>query len=352
MRKNMEGRPGKKITIVDLAWRLGISPATVSNALTGERYVKKETIERVKKIVKELDYKPNIIAKALRSKKRNIIGLLTPNINNPFTAEIISGVEDVLSKNNYILVINSTHYKKEAEIEAVEQLNSLLVGGFIFVGGISDFSHVSLIISKNVPVVLINREITKSKYTEIIVDYKRAVKKIISYLLKKGHTRIGYVGWKNNSALISKEKYVGYIEGLKENNLKENKNFIFVKDDIPVRVFRDYRQYAKEIYSSIIKEKITALIVQTDPIALVIMDTFHRLKMNIGNDISIVGLGNIRQSQISFPPLTTVHLPKIRMGRFGAEVLLELMSKGINKKQTIYLRSTLIERDSVKDISK
>jgi DNA-binding LacI/PurR family transcriptional regulator len=84
-------KPGGKIkaTIVDIAKRLGLSPATVSNALTGERYVKKETIEKVKKLVKELDYKPNIIARALRSKKRNIVGLLTPNINNLLTAEIV-----------------------------------------------------------------------------------------------------------------------------------------------------------------------------------------------------------------------------------------------------------------------
>jgi len=121
-------KPGGKIkvTIVDIVKKMGVSPATVSNALTGERYVEKETIEKVKKLVKELDYKPNIIARALRSKKRNIVGLLTPNINNPFTAEIISGVEDVISKNNYILVINSTRYNKEKEVEAVEQLSNYL----------------------------------------------------------------------------------------------------------------------------------------------------------------------------------------------------------------------------------
>jgi len=88
MSRNKHG--GKiKVTIVDIAKRLGLSPATVSNALTGERYVRKETIEKVKKLVKELDYKPNIITRALRSKKRNIVGLLTPNINNLFTAEIV-----------------------------------------------------------------------------------------------------------------------------------------------------------------------------------------------------------------------------------------------------------------------
>ena len=88
MSRNKHG--GKiKVTIVDIAKRLGLSSATVSNALTGERYVKKETIEKVKKLVKELDYKPNIITRALRSKKRNIVGLLTPNINNLFIAEIV-----------------------------------------------------------------------------------------------------------------------------------------------------------------------------------------------------------------------------------------------------------------------
>jgi len=342
----------KKITIIDIAKKLGISPATVSNALTGERYVKKETIEKVKKMVEELHYSPNIIARALRGKKRNIIGLLTSNINNPFNAEIISGVEDVLNKKDYILVLNSTRFDAEIEKKAVMQLNNLLVDGLVFVGGMSDFSHVELVIPQNTPVVLINRKITGSRFTDIAVDYKGAFRKIVEYLHESGHQRIGYVGWQKDSSIIPEEKLWGFTEGLDRVGISENKRNIFLKNNIPIREFREYREFAREIYPLIEQEGITSLVAQTDNIALGLISGLNTPKVRIPDDISIVGCGNIAMSGSSSPPITTVHLPKIRMGRFGAEVLLGLMSKGKNKKQTIYLKTTLIKRESVRDISK
>jgi LacI family transcriptional regulator len=344
-------RDSKKITILDIAKRLGISPATVSNALTGERYVKKETIEKVKKLAVDLDYRPNFIARALRSKKRNIIGLITSNIRNPFYAEVISGVEDILSKKDYILVINSTSFNKDTEVKGVKQFNNLLVDGFIFVGGLSDFTHIHQLLSMDTPVVLINRRITGSKYTEITIDYKKAMTKMVDFLSDKGHKVIGYVGWKNDSAIIPIEKYSGYLEGLKKNNLTENKNIIFSKDKIPIREFREYREYAREIYPVILKEKVTALIAQTDSIALGLMDGFRELKIKIPEELSITGCGNISQSRSFYPLLTTINIPKIRMGKFAAEVLIDLISRGKSKKQTIYLKSTIIKRASVADIS-
>jgi LacI family transcriptional regulator len=348
MDKNKRG--SKKITILDIAKRLGISPATVSNALTGERYVKKETIEKVKKLAGDLDYRPNIIARALRSKKRSIIGLITSNIRNPFYAEVISGVEDILSKRDYILVINSTSFNKDTEVKSVKQFGNLLVDGFIFVGGLSDFTHIDQLLPIDTPVVLINRKIIRSKYTEITIDYKKAMTKMVDYLSDKGHKAIGYVGWKNNYAIIPMEKYSGYVDGLKKNSLPENKNIIFTKDTIPIREFREYREYVGEIYPVVLKEKVTALIAQTDSIALGLMDGFRELKIKIPDDLSISGCGNINQSRTFYPPLTTIHIPKIRMGRFAAEVLLDLISKGRSKKQTIYLKSTIIKRASIADI--
>lgn len=342
---------GKKITIVDIARKLGISPATVSNALSGERYVKKETIEKVKKMAEELDYQPSMIARALRGKKRNIIGLLTSNINNPFYSEIISGVEDVMSKNDYILVLNSTRFDRETEAKVLKQLMNLLIDGLIFLGGSSDFSCIDNIVPKSVPMVFINRRTVRSRYTHIAVDYKKAVSKTVGFLVKNGHRKIGYAGWRNDSAIIPDEKFSGYLEGLKQNEIEKDNKSIFLNDDIPIREFREYREYTKQIYPVIKDEDITALIAQSDPIALGLLEGFRNAGLKVPEDISLAGIGNIEQSRTSFPPLTTVHIPKIRMGRFGAEVLLDLVKKGENKKQAIYLKTTLIKRDSVKDIS-
>jgi DNA-binding LacI/PurR family transcriptional regulator len=350
MDESKKDRPDRKITIVDIAKSLGISPATVSNALTGERYVKKETIEKVKKLVEELDYRPNMIARALRSKKRNIIGLLTSNINNPFYAQVISGVEDVVSKQGYILVINSTRFDRDLEIKAVKQLTNLLVDGLIFLGGSCDLSHINEIIPVRTPVVLINRMVEDSRYTTITTDYKRAVKKLAAFLAGNGHERIGYVGWDTDPAIIPGEKYRGYIEGLEELGIKPGQDLVFLKNSIPIREYREYRTFAHEIQHRVSGRKISALIAQSDPIALGLIKGFRESGLSIPEDLSITGIGNILQSQTSYPALTTIHVPKIRMGRFGAEKLLELISRGQNVKQTIYLKNTLINRGSVKDL--
>jgi DNA-binding LacI/PurR family transcriptional regulator len=352
MDESKKDRPEKKITIIDIAKRLGISPATVSNALTGERYVKKETIEKVKKLVEELDYRPNMIARALRSKKRNIIGLLTSNLNNPFYAEVISGVEDVVSKHGYILVINSTRFDHDLEIKTVKQLTNLLVDGLIFLGGSCDFSHISGIIPARTPVVLINRRVEYSRYTTITTDYNRAVKKLVAFLAGNGHERIGYAGWNTDSAIIPAEKYGGYIEGLEEQGIKPDQDLVFLKNNIPIREYREYREFAGDIRDRVTGRNITALIAQSDPIALGLIKGFMESGLSIPEDLSITGIGNIHQSQTSYPALTTTHIPKIRMGRFGAEKLLELISRGQNVKQTIYLKNTLINRGSVRDLAK
>ena len=350
MDESKKVRPDRKITIVDIAKILGVSPATVSNALTGERYVKKETIEKVKKLVEELDYRPNMIARALRSKKRNIIGLLTSNINNPFYAQVISGVEDVVSRHGYILVINSTRFDRDLEIKAVKQLTNLLVDGLIFLGGSCDLSHIKEIIPVRTPVVLINRMVKDSRYTTITTDYKRAVKKMAALLAGNGHERIGYVGWDADSAIIPGEKYSGYIEGLEELGIRPGQELVFLKNSIPIREYREYRTFAHDIRHQVRARKISALIAQSDPIALGLIKGFMESGLSIPEDLSITGIGNILQSQTSYPALTTIHIPKIRMGRFGAEKLLELISRGQNVKQTIYLKNTLINRGSVRDL--
>jgi len=342
----------KKITILDIAKRLGVSAATVSNALTGERYVKKETIERVKKMVAEMDYSPNMIARALRGKKRNIVGLITSNISNPFYGEVISGVEDIMSKNDYILVVNSTRFNRDTEIKVLRQMMNLLIDGLIFLGGSCGFSHIDNMVPSHVPMVFLNRKTANSRHTDITVDYRKAVKNIISFLVKNGHRKIGYAGWKNDSAMIPLEKFSGYLEGLKEQGIEKDDKMVFLKDDVPIREFREFREYVKHIYPVMGKEGVTALVSQSDPIALGLLEGLRSTGLKVPEDVSITGIGNIDQSKTSFPPLTTVHIPKIRMGRFGAEVLMDLIKKGENRKQVIHLKTTLIKRDSVRDIAK
>jgi DNA-binding LacI/PurR family transcriptional regulator len=335
-----------KVTIAEIAKKLGVSAATVSNALTGERFVKTETKEKVQRLAKELNYKPNLVARALLSKKRNIIGLLVPNINNAFYSEIIAGFEEIISEHGYTLMMNSTHYDTEAEIENLKKFTSLMVDGLVFVGGVSKIDHLEDLITDEIPVLFLNRNLSKPRYTQVIVDYNKAVKKAVKHLYDLGHKKIGYIGWKSKEILVSEEKYNGYIDGLKENNLEINKDYIFLKDEVPQKSIREYYEFTQKIYDKIKKEKISAVITQTDQIALAVLNYLKDIKIEVPGALSVIGIGNINQTGYTTPGLTTINLPKKRMGRFGAELMLKLISENKNKDQVIYLKTTLIKRES------
>ncbi|MGM0368097.1 MAG: LacI family DNA-binding transcriptional regulator [Actinomycetota bacterium] len=340
----------KQLTIRDIAKLVGVSPSTVSNALSGERHVKEKTKQKIFKIVKKYSYEPNIIARSLSKKKTGIIGIILPDINNPFYSEVVKGIDEESKRQGYLTVVVNTYYDEKIEIGQLKKLGSMFVDGYIFVGGSCSFGKIRESSESYLEnFVLVNRKCKGNDFPSVVIDSKRAIRGAIDYLVEKGHRKISYVGWSSGEIIIPESKYSGYLEGLSKNRIKLNKNMVFLADNI---VLNQYKYSYDRITDYLKNEKLgfTAILAQTDIMGLGAMRALQDKGFNVPNSVSVVGYGNIDTSRFSNPSMTSVNLPKRKMGKVGAKILFNAINRKSFKKEIVYLKTKIVERESTKKI--
>jgi len=340
----------KQLTIKDIARMVGVSVATVSNALSGERHVKEETKKKIFEIADKYSYSPNIIARGLSKKKTGIIGIILPDINNPFYSEVVQGIDEEAKKRDYLTVVVSTYYDDDVEISQLKKLGSMFVDGYIFVGGSCSFEKVMSSVSSMGGFVLINRYCENDNHSAVVIDNNQAIKEAVDYLFKKWHRSIGYLGWCTQKIIVPESKYQGYLEGLKDNKIRVNNSIVFVAQKIIINQYRYGYDTMDDYVKSIKKPAFTALICQTDIIALGAMRALQNNGFKIPEDISIIGYGNISAARFSNPTISSISLPKRRMGKAGAAMLFDSIARDSSKNQTVYLKAKIVERESVRSL--
>ncbi len=341
----------KQLTIRDIAKMVGVSPATVSNALSGERHVKKETKDKILKTVEKYKYKPNIIARSLSKKKTGIIGIILPDINNPFYSEVVKGIDEELQGHDYLTVVVNTYYNSEIEISQLKKLGAMFVDGYIFVGGSCEFEKIKTYFGDYLEnFVLVNRKCKNRQFSSVIIDSKRAIEEAVNFLAENGHREISYIGWSSREIIIPESKYSGYIKGLDNHNLQLNEDFLFLADDI---ILNQYKYGYETIFNYLDNNKLdfTAILAQTDIIGIGAMRAFQDQGYNVPDSVSVIGYGNISASKFSNPSMTTINLPKRRMGKIAAKVLFNSVNKKSSRKEVIYLKTKVVNRESIKKIN-
>jgi DNA-binding LacI/PurR family transcriptional regulator len=339
------------ISIKDIAKIAGVSITTVSHALSGKRYVKEDTKKKIFRIIKKYDYEPNIIARSLIKKESNLIGVITTELNNEFYSEIINGIENTVGPLGYILIINSSNYNADKELNIFKKLNSLMIDGLILIGGSIDLGYLNKFNIRSIPVILINRGSQDDSFTSIIVDYEKSMKSIVDHLAETGHKDIGYIGWQNKEEFITLLKFQGFLDGLQKNKLKRDNSHIFLKNKIMYDGFQEAYDIVNEYFDSNEGKRTSfdALVCQTDQIAVGAIKALKGLKFKIPKDISVAGFGDVSIGKFSDPPVTTVAIPKEEMGKVGANKFLKMHEEKIKKVEKIILDSSLIIRDSTQN---
>jgi DNA-binding LacI/PurR family transcriptional regulator len=337
-------KKSNSINIKDIARLAGVSITTVSHTISGKRYVKESTKKKIFKIIKKYHYEPNIIARSLIKKESNLVGVITTELNNEFYSEIIEGVESTLSPLGYILIINSSHYDPKKELDVFRKLNSLLIDGLILIGGSAEMTYIEKLNNRKIPVVLINRKCQESIFPSVMVNYKKSITEVVNHLSSKGHKKIGYIGWKENREKASKEKFEGYLEGLKVNNLNKNDKNIFLKNNIMFDGFKEANNTVREEFKN--SKDISAIVCQTDQIALGTIKALKELNYKVPQDICVAGFGDLSIGRYSDPALTTISVPKKDMGIIGANTFLKIHTEKTQSKECVLLDSPLIIRNS------
>ncbi len=340
-------------TIKEISRLAGVSTATVSNVLNGSPKVTPETRAKVLEIIRETDYRPNTIAKSLKIKRTNTIGVISEDITVFNTPEIIDGIEEFAEERSFHIILNNLRlykrlgndYSQTAKYrkliaETVQVLLSRQVDGIIYIGAHSrDVSH--LIENISVPIVYTYCYSTDCPSYSVNYDDEAAAYNIIKYLIDLGHRKIAVISGLYDS-LQSQARFKGYQRAFLDYNLIFNPAYLKAGD----WGGESGRIMGRELLT--LAEPPTAIFAMNDLMAGGVIEAANELGIRIPGQLSLVGFDNRECSGFFAPKLTTMALPLNDMGKKAAEILIGLIGKKAPPKEacSVKLECRLLVRES------
>jgi LacI family transcriptional regulator len=322
------------LTIKDLAKKAGVSYATVSRALNNHPEVNEETRRKIVKLAGDCGYRPNAIAQGLVKKETKTIGLLIPDITNPFYPEIARGVEDAANETGYTVFLCNTNWSVERELNYLTVLKQKQVDGII-IAPIHDFKdHFDLWVKSAVFISRVNFP----KYTSILIDNIRGSQMAVEYLINKGHCHIAFIGGQKH-IWDNQDRLQGYQQAMAMHNLAINPVYIQNGD------------FKRESGHVMMKKLLaceappSAVFAANDLLALGAIQAINEQGLAIPKDIAVVGFDDIEFASLPEIQLTTVAQPKYDMGKLALLTLIDQIKGGddiLNKK--ILLEPELVIR--------
>jgi DNA-binding LacI/PurR family transcriptional regulator len=331
----------KHATIIDIAEKLGISPSTVSRALTDHPDIRRETKEQVKKIAKELHYSPNPIARSLKSNRTTTIGVIVPEIKHDFFASAISGIEEIAYHSGYTIIVCQSNESYEREVVNTNALMHHRVAGIIV--SISQNTkcgdHFQDLIRRKIPLVFFDRACDDVSASKVVIDDYKSAFDAVAHLVQRGYTRIAHFAGPKELG-ICKKRWNGYVDALGHSKLTLQDGF--------VRYGGLHEQDGYNSMDSLLKENMIpdAIFAVNDPVAI---GAFQRIKeagLRIPADIALVGFSNNKITSLVDPPITTVEQHSLEMGRRAAEILISTIEDKTIQPKTLVLDAELIVRGS------
>ncbi|NLA92183.1 MAG: LacI family transcriptional regulator, partial [Spirochaetales bacterium] len=323
-----------KITIRDIARMTNLSVATVSRVLNNKPDVSDEARELVLSTMKEHNYNPNFMARALTLKKTDSIGLILPEITNPFFPEMAKGVENRAKELNYSVILANLNSDNSSLMETINFLKSKQVDGIVIVQWSQEFAPA--IQDDDFPIVAIDREEGKSY---VNFDNYGSGYQATSFLISKGHTEIAHLTG-DLDTLSAQKRLAGYKRCLGEYGIAINEQFIVEGDFSLESGYEGMQQLLKSTTLP------TAVFAANDMVAIGAYDAITEKGLSVPEDISIVGHDDISFASIVRPKLTTVSVPRYELGVACIDVLHTLLAQKAKEPKTVNLQPELKIRDS------
>ncbi|MCK4663658.1 MAG: LacI family DNA-binding transcriptional regulator [Bacteroidales bacterium] len=333
-----------QVTIKDIARELGLSPSTVSRALKDHPDISSKTKQEVVNLANKLNYRPNVIALSLRSKKTNIIGLIVPQVVHYFFSTIISGIEDVANSAGYNVMICQSNEIYKKEVANTQTLMASRIDGLLVsvTKETINSEHFAELIKNGIPVIFFDRICQDIKTDKVIVDDHDGAFKAVEYLISTGCKRIvHFAGPKNR--LIGMNRLNGYLHALEKYSIPIDKKLIVYCD-----TFKQAQKVVPGLLS--INNPPDGIFAVNDLTAIGAIKKIKETGLKIPDDISVVGFGDSLYSIISDPELTTVRQPGYEIGQTAANLLINRLENSELQKKPEFkvLKTSLIIRKSTK----
>ncbi len=327
-----------RVTIVHVAEKAGVSTQTVSRVINNKREISEETRQHVLEVIHELGYRPNRVARSLVTSQTFSIGLVIPDIANPFFSEITRGAEDVAWENGYNVLLCNTVEKEEREKKTLHLLEDTRVDGVIVCSSRMDQEEFFPMLANFRSAVLVNRHAPKSVAGVVRVDDFEGGRSAVQHLLQVGKRRIGFLAGPEKS-FSGCERIRGGLEAL---------DLAGVPWTPAWRVYcPPKRQAGYDVARQLLSDypEIDALVCHNDLMAVGALQACLDLNRPVPQEVALVGFDDITLSRVVCPPLTTLSVSKVAIGASAARLLLDRL-QGRSEADEIIFKPQLLIRGS------
>lgn len=325
------------MNIGEIAKMAGVSRAAVSRYFNNG-YISDEKRAKIKEAVEKTGYVPSMQAQMLRTKKTKMIGVIIPKISSDAIGRLVAGISDVVGQTEYQILLANTDNQTKKELEYLRLLDSKRVDGLIFSGTIFTKEHLKLLKELTVPIVIVSQQL--KGYNSVYHDDYQAAREITSLMVEHGQERIGYIGVTVQDEAAGQQRQQGFEDVIRECAIPPEHTAMA---QVGFNMEEGYRG-AKELLTRM--PGLNALVCATDTIAIGAMTYLREQGKRIPEDIQIAGIGDGKMTQVTTPPVTSVHLAYKTSGQEAAKLLLESMEDENMAVKEIKVGCRLIERAS------
>ncbi|MBV8551639.1 MAG: LacI family DNA-binding transcriptional regulator [Acidobacteriaceae bacterium] len=330
------------VRLKDIADDLGVSVVTVSKVLRNHGDISRETRDRVLKRIKELNYQPNLAARALVTGRTHLIGLVVPDLVHQFFAQVAKGASHVLRKRGYSLIISSSEEDPALENEEISQLLSRRIDALIVASSHSTPAFLQQIEDAQIPYLLLDRKFSGCEACFVGIDDRKAGELATTHLIENGCQRIAYIGGKNVSTAINRLE--GFRKAMAAHRLPIHEGQITCRshfdDAADITGYKAMKTLLRR------KPHPDGIFCYNDPVATGVMQAIIEAGLRIPEDIALIGCGNVRYASALRVPLSSVDQDCELMGEQAAAIALDLIAGKVVTPKTVLLEPRLIVRKS------
>lgn len=336
------------ITLTDIARKTGYSVSTVSRVLhdrTRRYKISAETIKRIRKAAEELGYTPNKLARSLRLNQTHQIGVIVPDVSNPFFATMVQSVSKAARKAGYSIIVSDADEDSSVEVDSLRALLENRVDGLLIAAVGQSYAHIRALRKTKTPLVMLDRWADDLEADAISVDNVKGAYLATQHLLREGHRKIAFVqGLHGTNA--SEGRLKGFLEAMKDGDVPAQREYI-VGDD-----FGTLNGYIETKSLLQLATPPTAIFAAGDLIALGVLKALKEESVTIPGLISLVTFDDPSFASYLSPPLTAVEQPVETMGDMGVKLLIRRMRDPEAEFKHVLLEPRLIVRESVARVTR
>lgn len=307
-------------TIKDVSKAAKVSIASVSRYINKKENVTKITAKKIEQAIAELNFRPNIAGRNLRTGKTKLIGVMIPSLNNPVFADAMMGIQKKAKEESYTILITSTEYNVSYEEEAIDALISNGVDGLILtVAQEQNNPLLEKLDNSNIPYILLYNDTNSKNRSIVSINNTKASHEVAQTFLDLGHKNFAVVSIAKELSDRASNRKKAFIEYLKRNDIKDVQDISYSSDESTLL------EKLKTIYSNNMYP--TAIFCSNDFIAVEVINILKKLNIDVPKDVSIIGFDGIKLGELIQPTLSTVVQPSFKMGETAISQLIGLISK-------------------------